>query len=399
MSSLLGATSVTSSGASLSGSVNPEGSSGYAFFRWGTTPTLSESSKTSYQSVAVNSSPQNFTATIGGLAAGTTYYYQMVFYDSSSGTAQYGTVFSLEVLEPVGVTRLPASITSSAATLNGTVNPEGSSGYAFFLWGTTPTLSQSTKTGYQAVVVDFTAQSFTATISSLTSGTTYYYQIVFYDPNNGGSQRGPILSFEALEPVSVTQPATSIASSAAILNGTVNPEGSSGYAFFLWGTTPTLSQGSKTGYQAVVVDFTEQSFTATIGNLTSGTTYYYRIVFYDPNNGDSQRGPILSFEALEPVSVTQPATSITSSAAILNGTVNPEGSSGYAFFLWGTTPTLSQGSKTGYQAVVVNFTAQSFAATIGSLTSGTTYYYQIVFYDPNNGDSQRGPILSFEALQ
>jgi hypothetical protein len=75
--------------------------------------------------------------------------------------------------------------------------------------------------------------------------------------------------------------------------------------------------------------------------------------------------------------VTLDATSVTNSNATLNGTVNPEGSSGYAFFLWGTTPTLwnfNQDVNTAEQAVVANFTTQNFTATLTGLASGTTYY-------------------------
>ncbi|MGA2594166.1 MAG: hypothetical protein ABSH32_30055, partial [Bryobacteraceae bacterium] len=80
--------------------------------------------------------------------------------------------------------------------------------------------------------------------------------------------------------------------------------------------------------------------------------------------------------------------------------VNPEGSSGVAFFLWGTTPNLTLGSaKTSYVPVVVNFTAQNFAATLSGLASGTIYYYQMAFRDGNNVTYQYGPVLSFTTFE
>jgi hypothetical protein len=196
----------------------------------------------------------------------------------------------------------------------------------------------------------------------------------------------------------LTLDATSVSSSSANLNGSVNPEGSYGYAFFLWGTTTPPPANSYTPYQNVTGNFTAQSFSATISGLTSGTTYYYQIVFLDEVNGITQYGAVRSFKALEPVSVTLPASSITSSSANLNGSVNPEGSYGYAFFLWGTTTPPPANSYTPYQNVTGNFTAQSFSATISGLTSGTTYYYQIVFLDEVNGITQYGAVRSFTTL-
>ena len=96
--------------------------------------------------------------------------------------------------------------------------------------------------------------------------------------------------------------------------------------------------------------------------------------------------------------LTLDATYVTSSSANLNGTVNPQGSPGSAFFLWGTTPTLSSfpdDNNTPLQSVVVNFTAQSFTASLTGLATGMTYYYQIGFFNAANSSYQYGPVLSF----
>jgi hypothetical protein len=386
----LDSTSVGSSSAVLNGSVNPEGSPGYMYFLFGTTP--SPGNATGNQSVGGNFIVQSFTASIGGLASGTTYYYQVVFVNANNGDVQYGAVVAFKTPLPTLATGLPTPATSSSAILNGTVNPEGSPGYMYFLFGTTS--PPGGPTGNQSVGANFIAQSFTATIGGLASGTTYYYRMVFVDANNGGVQYGEVHTFKALQPAVATQSATSITSSSAILNGTVNPEGSPGYMYFLFGATS--SPGSSTGNQSVGANFIAQSFTATVGGLASGITYYYQTVFVDANNGDVQYGKVHTFKTLQPVVATQPASSITSSSAVLNGSVNPEGSPGYMYFLFGTTS--PPGSPTGNQSVGANFMALSFTATIGGLASGATYYYQIVFVNANNGGSQYGEVLSFATL-
>jgi len=91
---------------------------------------------------------------------------------------------------------------------------------------------------------------------------------------------------------------------------------------------------------------------------------------------------------------------VTASGAVLNGTVNPQGANGYAGFYWGTDPTLTQytlscGQWYSCPAVAPNFTAQAFGATLSGLTSNTTYYFRMVFYDTDNGSLQYRTILNF----
>jgi phosphodiesterase/alkaline phosphatase D-like protein len=75
--------------------------------------------------------------------------------------------------------------------------------------------------------------------------------------------------------------------------------------------------------------------------------------------------------------------------------VNPAGSSGYAWFQYGTDSTFTSFTSTQAQAVTANQTTQSFSATITSLTSNTTYYFRIAFYNSGNGSYQYGNILTF----
>ncbi len=209
-----------------------------------------------------------------------------------------------------------------------------------------------------------------------------------------------------------TSPATSVTSSSGTVNGTVNPGGSPGNINFEWGTDPTLASPNfafdcflTTACPAVNPDSTTQAFSATLNGLASNTTYYYRIVFYDSGNGSIQRGSIVSFTTMQTTATTLPATSITSSSAALNGTVNPGGSPGNINFEWGTDPALTSPNfafdcfiTTACPAVNADSTTQSFSATLSGLASNTTYYYRMVFYNSGNGEVQRGNILNFTTL-
>ncbi len=80
------ASGVTSSGAVLSGTVNPNGTATEAWFEYGTDPGLSGASRTSTQSIGSGNADVPINATANGLAAGTTYYYR-VCASNGSGSA------------------------------------------------------------------------------------------------------------------------------------------------------------------------------------------------------------------------------------------------------------------------------------------------------------------------
>jgi N-acetylneuraminic acid mutarotase len=186
------ATYVASFSATLNGTVDPHGLTTTVYFQYGTTTsygsTTASQSKTgnTYQNVGVN---------ISGLAASTTYHFRIVA-TNSAGT-KYGSDTTFTTLSGTGppvVTTNPATnVTSSSATLNGTVDPHGLTTTVYFQYGTTTsyghvTTSQS-KTGntYQAVA---------ANISGLSASTTYHFRIVA--TNSAGTVYGSDRTFTTL---------------------------------------------------------------------------------------------------------------------------------------------------------------------------------------------------------
>ena len=179
----------------MNGAINPGGSPGNAFFYWGTDPTMTAHNTYGPVSVTVNSTTQSFSASIGPLQSNTTYYFQMVFYNSGNSTYQLGSILSFTTLQTTTTTAAANPVTSSSAVLNGAINPGGSAGNASFYWGTDPTLSAHSTYGPVSVTVNSTTQSFSASIGPLQSNTTYYFQMVFYNSGNSTYQFGSILSF------------------------------------------------------------------------------------------------------------------------------------------------------------------------------------------------------------
>ena len=92
---------------------------------------------------------------------------------------------------PPTVTTLPASEpTLTSATLNGTVNPNGSDTRAWFEWGTDVNLSTFSSTPEQAVGAGTAPVTVTALLTGLQPGTPYYYRAAAR--NGAGTSQGAI---------------------------------------------------------------------------------------------------------------------------------------------------------------------------------------------------------------
>ena len=175
-------------------------------------------------------------------------------------------------------------------------------------------------------------------------------------------------------PVAITNPATLIASFSAKLNGSVNPHGLPTSVYFQYGTTNsyglTTAPQSRTGNTFLNVS-------AHISGLTASTTYHFRIV--TTNNAGTTYGSDETFTTLPPtgfpIVTTKPATNVATSAATLNGLLDPHGLTTRVYFQYGTTT--NYGHHTAVQSQTGN-TFRNIAANIVGLARNTTYHFRIV---------------------
>ena len=179
----------------------------------------------------------------------------------------------------------------------------------------------------------------------------------------------------ALSPTATTNSATSVTSTSAILNGTVNPNGASTTVTFEYGTT--TSYGSTiTATQSPLTGCTGQSVSIGLTDLTPGTTYHFRVKA--TNSVGTTYGSDTTFfttSAAAPAATTNSATSIASGSATLNGTVNPNGASTTVVFEYGTST--SYGSTvTATQSPLTGTGGQAVSASLSGLTPGTTYHFR-----------------------
>jgi putative cell wall-binding protein len=169
------ASNVTTSSATLNGTVDPQGSPTTYYFQYGTT--TSYGLNTVVQSAGSGTTAIAVSTSVTGLLANTTYYFQLVA-TNAAGTTFGGqlTFFTGNSSAPLVTTTAATNVTSTTATLNGTVNPEGLATTYYFQYGTTTSYGLTTTTLSAGAGTSDIPVS--ASVSGLTTATTYYFQLV-----------------------------------------------------------------------------------------------------------------------------------------------------------------------------------------------------------------------------
>jgi hypothetical protein len=357
--------------ATLSGTVNPNGTSTTWYFEYGATTTYG--TKTPVANAGAGTANIGVSANIGSLTGGTTYHYRIVA-TSTAGTTNGADGIFTTVSGPTVTTNAATGVSSSAATLNGSVNPNGRATTYFFDYG------KDTNYGSKTAVTNAGSASSPVTVSAaiagLQAGQTYHFRLEA--TSDAGTTLGNDLSFAATASTATTAPAvttkaaTNLTSSSARLNGSVNPNSLATTYYFEYGTS--TSYGSKTAAASAGSGKGNVSVSATVTGIGAGV-YHFRLVA--SSSAGTTYGSDLSFgSAGPPVVLTGSAQGASTSGVTLTGSVNPQGNATTWWFEYGTTT--SYGSKTAAKSAGSGTVATGVSAAITNLTAGTTYHYRLV---------------------
>jgi phosphodiesterase/alkaline phosphatase D-like protein len=203
----------------------------------------------------------------------------------------------------------------------------------------------------------------------------------------------------------------------AILNASVNPNGTGTSAWFEYGTDANMVYYTETAHNYVGSSYGDVPFSQKITGLSPNSVYFYRAV---ANNGTTAKGSIMSFTTVNNNNATTSytntvypvnnvvytntnavasssndgvsITNITATGAILNAVLtNPNHQYAQGYFEWG--PTTSFGNTTQATDLGTAYTS-NFSGTLTQLTPNTTYYFRAVA--TLNGRTIRGGTRSFQ---
>ena len=170
-----------------------------------------------------------------------------------------------------------------------------------------------------------------------------------------------------IAPTGTTDPATSVESAQATLNGTLDDDGGEACdCGFEWGETDAY--GNTTPTESKV---TGETFSQAISGLDADTTYHFRAIV--TNSAGISYGSDVTFTTVALSTVTtDPATPVTGITATLHGTLDADGGEACdCGFEWGLTT--AYGNTTATQSKV---TGETFSQAISGLAGLTTYHFR-----------------------
>jgi hypothetical protein len=303
--------------------------------------------------------------TVGGLVAGTTYYYRIRASNlgGTSGSSNVITMVTLNPAPPVAPVPLAASgITQTGFQANWNVS-SGATGYF---------LDVSTSNTFDISGVVLTNQSvgnvLNYNVGGLVAGTTYYYRVRAANAY-GTSANSSVITVATLQPPAPAAPGALAASNISQTGFNANWNlSANATGYYLDVSTSSAFSGFVTGYNNRNV---ENVTTFTVTGLAANTTYYYRIRAYNAagTSANSARITVKTLTLTAPLATA--ASNITKITFSANWSNSP-GATGYYLDV-ATTVTFNK-YVTGYKNKNIgNVTT----ATVTGLSAGKTYYYRV----------------------
>ncbi|MEW5735642.1 MAG: glycosyl hydrolase [Thermodesulfobacteriota bacterium] len=386
------ASGLTADSATVSGSINPNNVITWYYVEYGLTTEYGR--KTALTQVGSGSKDVPVTASLTSLRDQTTYHYRVVAVNTkgmrTEGADATFTTGSASGGRPIPVTLGATGVTLTGATLNGSINPNGSATQYSFDWGFDTLYGSFTPPAAYS-----TASAPSATINGLAPDRTYHYRLVAWNSKGAsfgadqtfqtgsGAKAFPYKEVEApmvqeARPEAWTGPADRVTSDSASLTGTVNPNGIPTWGHYAYGQTARY--GLHTGEAYMGAGYRDVFLGADIGGLSAKTLYHYRILAAD-HDGDTAKGDDWKFtteasSAPDPSVQTGGAQLAGGSRVQLTGTVNPNGEDTMVHFDYG--PDQRYGSFTAASALGDGVAPLQVSATVGDLIPGATYHYRAV---------------------
>ncbi|MCX6252055.1 MAG: GEVED domain-containing protein [Bacteroidetes bacterium] len=185
------ATAIASTGATLNGTVNPNNSTTTVTFDYGLTVAYGTTVSGVPGSLSGNT-VQTSSIAITGLAPNTLYHYRIKGSNAVGNTNGGDMTFTTLAIAPTVATVAATGVSSTTATVNGTINANNSSTTVFFDYGLTVAYG-TTVGGTPSPVTGNLVTPVSANLTGLANNTTYHYRV--RGTNASGTSNGTDMTF------------------------------------------------------------------------------------------------------------------------------------------------------------------------------------------------------------
>ncbi len=289
--------------------------------------------------------------------------------------------------QPVASTGPVTSVSGTSATLTGTVNPGGKSTTWRFEYG--KTASYGSQTGSQSAGNGTADVDVATQVTGLQPGTTYHYRLKATNDDGTATGSDGVFVTTGSDPVATTGSATGIGPRHATLNGTVDPNSLATTYYFEYGSS--TSYGKKTASTSAGSGTSAKSVSAQVTGLTPGKTYHFRLVATNASGRSNGADAVFAADPGPDVTTEEPME-VTSSSAVLRGTVDANGRGTTYYFQYGRTR--SYGSRTPKMSAGSGNDPVAVSYRITRLRTDRTYHFRLVA--ENDAGTAKGKDRSFK---
>jgi sugar lactone lactonase YvrE len=395
---------LTTTGATVPGTINPEGIKATYYFEYGTSESYgSNTAEVSSWEGDEGTEPKEVNEALTGLQPHQTYDYELVA-SSIHGASLCGNQTLKTGSAKPSIEEQSASgvVTQTEATLQARINPNNEPTDWHFEYSTNPSLSGATSVPSPegTIAEEFRGVPVSQPVSALQPNTTYYFRVITSDPG-GGTSEGPIESFLTAPATPATGAASGINQTEATLTGTFTPDGHDTHYYFEYGACELPKTCAESSYPSKTAAVDGESGTnaveptAGLTGLQPLTTYHYRLLVTNAsgNGGGPSSGPEREFTTLPlgPGVTTEPPVSVRSGSATLAGEVVPQCVEGRYppttyHFEYGTSPKYGSATEDAtLQSASCAAGGEAVTVALRGLVSDTVYHYRL---DAENGGGE-----------
>jgi trimeric autotransporter adhesin len=385
------ATTVTFNSATMNGIVNANTTTSQVSFQYGYTSAYGTTVLANPDTVT-GSTNIPVTYNLTGLIPNTSYHYRVVAKNAVGSSNGNDTFFKTNITKPLAITNSASSISSTGATIKGTVNSNNSTTIVTFQYG--PTVSYGTTlNAIPDTVNGIINTSVSQVLTGLLPDITYHYRVVAL--NAAGTTYGADSTFSTLPEKSVvtTDTVKVYGATYALLRGIVNAKNSPTFTRFEYG--PSLAYGFMIGGNPdTVKGISDVNVSTFITGLTPHKLYHYRISGI--NKGGTTNGADLTFTTKDTLATltTTPITNIGVKTAKSGGNITSDGGAAVTTrgVCWNTkTKPTTANNKSADGSGIGTYSSNLFA-----MTHTTTYYVRA--YATNSVGTAYGNELTFSTI-